>query len=62
MKGLGKFHAVSHVLVQENGGKDKFLEKNPFVNDFYQDPATEVMLSPMMNPTIDIVLEMVKVF
>jgi hypothetical protein len=62
MKGLGKFHAVSHVLLQENRGKDKFLEKYPLVNDSMLDPATQEVMSSMMNPIIDILLEMLKVY
>jgi hypothetical protein len=61
MNGIAKFHAVSHVLVQENGGNEKFVEQNPLLKDAFQDPIAEAMMSPMMNPTIDILLEMLEV-
>jgi hypothetical protein len=59
MVSLAKFHSTSHALIMENGGnKDIFLEKHPLLRDILIQP----FMSSMMNPTLEALVEMLKVF
>ena len=61
MISLAKLHGISHVLVEENGGMTKYLEKSPHLSDIYLKPETEAMMSTFMDPTYEALTGMLKV-
>ena len=61
MISLAKLHGVSHLLVKENGGMSKYLERNPHLSDLYLNPETEAMMSTFMNPSFEALLGILKV-
>ena len=61
MINLAKLHGISHLLVKENGGMTKYIEKNPYLSDLYFKPETEAVMIGFMTPTFDALFGMLKV-
>ena len=61
LQALARFHAVSHIFLEKNGGLENFLQKHPEYEPNLPKPEGRVMLKNVFEPIYEKTLLMLKV-